>query len=417
MLLRTDVDRPMRMEVGHADGSLRLLFVKHDLGYPRSRGHDIRSYNMMRALAQLGHRVGLLTIEEPTSHAIEGLRLDWSGTLASVTAEAIPAPRLPRLQASFASYFGVSVEQMRRVAAAADAFGADAVIGMGPDIPPYLAATSAPRVWYVGDEWVSHYSSLVKPAQIGTWIHVKTAAVWGLYERAFSDTLHRIWVVSDREARHMRRWAGTNRVDALPNGVDADYFAPMSVAVRPRSAVFWGRLDFAPNLQALRWFCGEVWHTLRRRYPDAEFRIIGFNGGEEARALARVPGVSLSTDLPDLRGVVNEHAVVVMPFNSGGGVKNKLLEGASMGKPIVCSPLSCNGLRGQPAVIVADLSRDAWVTAISRLWDDDHERERLGKQAREWATREHSWTRTATDAVASLRPGLLAMTPSRPVRS
>jgi glycosyltransferase involved in cell wall biosynthesis len=386
--------------------SLRLLFVKHDLDYPRSRGHDIRGYNMMRALAQLGHRIGLLTVEQPSTRALEGLRLEWQATLAAMAPEPQPKIKLPYLQAGYASYFGVTKERMLAVAGAANQFAADAIIGMGPDMPPYMAATTVARVWYVGDEWVSHYSSLVKAGRMATWGNLKTAAVWGLYERVFAPALSRIWVVSDREARHMRRWAACDRVDALPNGVDSDYFAPMELSERPNTAVFWGRLDFAPNLQALQWFCGNVWPVLRRRYPNAEFRIIGFNAGPEVRALAQAPGVCLSPDLDDVRGMVGEHAVAVMPFNSGGGVKNKLLEAASMGKAVVCSPLSCNGLRGEPALVVAPFTGDSWVEAISRLWDDSDARARLGLRAREWAVREHSWTRTAEDALQALRPSL-----------
>ena len=72
-LLQTD--QPMMTDGSLQGARLRLLFAKHDLGYPRSRGHDIRAYNMMRALGQLGHRVGLLTVEEPSAQAIDGLRM------------------------------------------------------------------------------------------------------------------------------------------------------------------------------------------------------------------------------------------------------------------------------------------------------------------------------------------------------
>ena len=62
-------------------GALRLLFAKHDLSFPRLSGHDLRAYNMMRALAQLGYHIGLATVEEPSARASAGLRLDWQGTL------------------------------------------------------------------------------------------------------------------------------------------------------------------------------------------------------------------------------------------------------------------------------------------------------------------------------------------------
>jgi glycosyltransferase involved in cell wall biosynthesis len=382
---------------------LRLLFVAHDLAYPRSRGHDICGYNVMRALAQLGHHVGLLTIDEPSAKAIEGLRLAWRGTLPSVPYGTQPRPKLSRLQSVYASYFGVTEKRMLAVASASSLFDADAIIGTGPDIPPYLAATAAPRVWYVGDEWVSHYTSLVQLRRIDTWHNLKTAAVWGLYERAFAPALDRIWVVSDREARNMRRWAATDRVDSMPNGVDSDYFIPMGVPERPNSAVFWGRLDFAPNQQALDWFCREVWPELRRRVADAEFTIIGFNAGDDVHRLTTIAGVKVMPDVEDLRPVVAASQVVVMPFHSGGGIKNKLLEAASMAKPIICTSMACHGLRGNPPLTVVD-SASAWVDAVERVWRDSAALRQNGSAAREWVVREHSWIRTAQDALRTLIP-------------
>jgi glycosyltransferase involved in cell wall biosynthesis len=385
-------------------GALRLLFAKHDLSFPRLSGHDLRAYNMMRALAQLGHHIGLATVEEPSARAIAGLRLDWQGTLTDPAhGRFAGAPELTVLQARFASYFGVTRKQMIALGGIARRFQADAIIGMGPDIPPYLAAAGTiPCVWYVGDEWVSHYSSLFKPREVRTWRFLKSAAIWGLYERVFAQDLERIWVVSDREERQMRRWTSATHVDSLPNGVDSDYFAPMLSEERPNTAIFWGRLDFAPNLQALQWFCATVWPMLRQRFADAEFRIVGFHPGKEARQLAQLPGVVLSPDLEDLRPTVGQHAVVVMPFHSGGGIKNKLLEAASMGKAVVCTSMACGGLRGDPALIVAE-SPEEWVTAISDLWRDATARKSLGRRAREWTLREHSWGRTAQDAVRTLR--------------
>ena len=35
--------------------TLRLLFVKECLAWPRSSGHDVHTFHMMRALASLGH--------------------------------------------------------------------------------------------------------------------------------------------------------------------------------------------------------------------------------------------------------------------------------------------------------------------------------------------------------------------------
>ena len=41
---------------------MRFLFVKPRLAWPRSSGHDVHSYQMMRALARCGHSSGLATV-------------------------------------------------------------------------------------------------------------------------------------------------------------------------------------------------------------------------------------------------------------------------------------------------------------------------------------------------------------------
>ncbi len=383
---------------------LRLLFAKQQLAYPRAQGHDIHGFNMMRSFHELGHQVGLAAFESPSARAVEGLRLDYLTTLHERDVETLPpmAP-LTWVQRRFASYFGAADEDTRRLGAAVTDYRPDIVIGLGADILPYLVGSGAPRsVWYVADEWVLHYGSLARLKQPKTWGNLGTAAIWGLYERAFAGGLDRIWVVTEQDARSMRRWAGAERVDVLPNGVDSAYYTPQPVSERLRTAVFWGRLDFLPNLQALDWFCHKIWPLLHERFPDAAFRIIGFCADDRAHALTKVPGVVLTPDLPDLRGAVCEQAVVVMPFQSGGGIKNKLLEGASMGKAIVSTSVACQGLRGDPAVVVASRPQE-WVEAIARLWTDEGARRQLGADARAWVLREHSWRRTAEDAAASLR--------------
>jgi glycosyltransferase involved in cell wall biosynthesis len=200
----------------------------------------------------------------------------------------------------------------------------------------------------------------------------------------------------------MRWFGGMRRVDVLPNGVDHVRYAPSVVPWIPRSAVFWGRLDFGPNVQALRWFCRDIWPHVRRRVPSATFRVMGFSPGPEIAAATVGPGITLAADVVDLRPEVAKHAVVVLPFESGGGIKNKFLEAAAMGKAIVCTPRASEGLRGQPpAIVVSNL--EEWVHALAELWANEAQCRAMGAGARAWALREHSWNATARHAVARLR--------------
>ena len=121
------------------------------------------------------------------------------------------------------------------------------------------------------------------------------------------------------------------------------------------------------------------------------------------QALAGRDGIALIPDLPDLRDEIARHAVVVLPFVSGGGIKNKLLEAASLGRAIVGSATAMNGLNPpeQPPWVRAD-GESAWIRGILALWRDPEGRHRVGQQARDWVIQNHSWTMAAERALAGL---------------
>jgi polysaccharide biosynthesis protein PslH len=382
---------------------VRLLFVKDALAWPRSSGHDVHCYYMMRSLASMGHEVSLLTASEPALEAIAGLPLVLRRTFAQV-AETEDRPLcLSRSQERFRSYWGIDPARIRAVARTAEESRVEAVIVVGLNVLPYLGAVEGRlRVWYAADEWAWHHLSQIswRPA---TWRELKQAVVKGLYERAYGPLLDRIWVVTEQDRLAMRWVAGARPIDVIPNGVDGEYYSPRDVPQAERTCTFWGRLDFGPNIQALEWFCKRVWPLVRSQAPDARFTIYGFNPGSEVQALVGHDGVELAPDLPDLRTEVAGHQVVVLPFVSGGGIKNKLLEAASLGKAIVCSPQACGGLRvlqTPPFLKVRD-STD-WAQTIVALWADSEQRRNLGIEARRWVLEHHTWQMAARHAVAGL---------------
>lgn len=399
---------------------MKLLFVKESLAWPRSSGHDVHTFHMMRALAALGHGVGLLTAATPHPDAIAGLPLAWSGEFGSVehgstrsapppgTPRVGPAPRLTWLQEKFRGYWGIDPNRIRAVAEAADDMNADAVVVVGLNVLPYLGAVRGRlRVWYAADEWFWHHVSQVKLRDRRTWGEVKQGLLKGMYERAYGSLLDRAWVVTETD-RHAMRWvAGVRGVDLVPNGVDGEHFTPLDVPQGERTCTFWGRLDFGPNVQALEFFCRSVWPLVRREHPDAKFTVYGFSPTRPVLDLIGKDGIELVPDLPDLRAAVAQHQVVVLPFVSGGGIKNKLLEAAAMGKSIVCSPVALNGLR-KPTESRMVLARtpEQWAAGLRELWADPVRRATTGAATREWVLRHHSWQAAARTAQTGLERSL-----------
>lgn len=385
---------------------LRLLFVKESQGWPRACGHDVHGYHLMRALAARGHAVSLASVIEPTPTALNGLPLAGIYLLD----DGRPSGLLPlsQWQRRFTGYYGV---EERWGAALADLLRRerfDAVVVVARQLLPLLAAVRGPaRVWYAGDDAAWHHLSRVRPWDRRTWGELHPAGVNVLFARAFAGCFDRCWVVSPADRRAARVTTGRRAVDLIPNGVDADHYRPGAEPDLPASAVFWGRLDFGPNVDAIRWFLGCVWPTVRAAHPTASLSVFGFSPTEEVRALALAPGVELHPDLPDLRAEVGRRQAVVLPFVSGGGIKNKLLEAAALGMPIVCTRRALSGLNGRPPVRVAGSPRD-WAAALGEVWADPAVRRERGAKARRWVTECHTWEAAARAAEAGLARALRA---------
>jgi polysaccharide biosynthesis protein PslH len=380
---------------------MKLLFVKEELAWPRTSGHDVHTYYMMQAIRKLGHDVGMITRNPALSQATEGLDLCFSATFGSV-GDPSSEVRLNWLQERFRAYWGVEAADLAAVSSALKRFNPDVLVAVGLDGLPFVAAAGKARaVWYAADEWFLHHWSLMDLRRPSTWKEIKPALVKLLYERAYGSRMDRVWVVSEADRRSMRWAAGMRHVDVLPNGVDTEYFSPSGSATVPGSCVFWGRLDFEPNVQALDWFCRNVWPRVIEVRPGATFRVIGSSPVGEVLGLAKLPNVSLHVNVPDLRPLLQPMEVAIMPFVSGGGIKNKILEAASLQKPVVCTTRALGGLRDSPPFLAADSVTD-WLRALLGLWDDASIREQRGSAARMWAMQHHAWEATARSAMRAL---------------
>lgn len=380
----------------------RILFIANRLNWPRDSGTDVHGSQMMRAIAARGHEVSLATFAASPKEAVQGLGLT---DVFELKEEAGGTPELQeatRLQSRFERYWGTNRSKQHAIASLTHRENFDAVVVLGADaLPLFRGIRAKTRVWYAADDAALHHWSRLKLLERSTWKNVKLTAVHALYERAFAALVDRVWVVSDADRWAMRLATGLP-VDVIANGVDAEHFRPLPVREEiPDSCAFWGRLDFGPNEDAVAWFLQKCWPHVRASVPTATLSIFGFRPSPRVTALCHAPGVELIADLPDLRGEVCRRAVTVLPFVSGRGIKNKLLEAAAMGRPIACTPQALTGCRGIPPVR-CESNPKALASAIVDLFRDADSRTNLGTTARQWVTTQHSWNAAAAIAERSM---------------
>jgi glycosyltransferase involved in cell wall biosynthesis len=216
--------------------------------------------------------------------------------------------------------------------------------------------------------------------------------------RRFTSTAYRPFaatvLVSEQDAAVTRAADPALRVEVIPNGVDAEHFAPDGGAVEPATLLFTGVLRTPANEQAAVRLAERVLPAVRARVPGARLVLAGRAPSARVNALAALPGVELVADAPDLRPLLRSATVFACAMESGTGIKNKLLEAMACGAAAVATPLAAQGLsaRDGDELLVAD---GGFADAVVRVLEDPALRARLGTAARAYVEREHSWAAVA----------------------
>ncbi len=151
-------------------------------------------------------------------------------------------------------------------------------------------------------------------------------------------------------------------------------------------------MDYFPNQQAVLGFCGEVLPELQRRRPGTRFEIVGADPSNEIRELGRLPGVTVTGSVPDVRPYVTRAALTIAPLDIARGTQNKILESLAMGVPVVCSRQASGGVDAVPGEhLLACDSREELIEAILGILESPERRGRLAAAGRARVLSHHSW--------------------------
>jgi glycosyltransferase involved in cell wall biosynthesis len=215
------------------------------------------------------------------------------------------------------------------------------------------------------------------------------------YETRIYAEFDGVMLVSDADANYIleNRQLNKSSVFLLPLAVDADYFAPRERnSESGLSVVFAGNMFNYINEDAILWFFRDVWGGLKKQLPKLKLYVVGNDPSDRVRALAaKDSNVVVTGFLEDIRPPIWNATVFVSPLRMGTGVKNRILQAMAMGKAIIASPLTIEGIDVTDGVqvLVAE-SAGEWLERCLHLLRNGGERERLGREARKYVEENHS---------------------------
>ena len=378
---------------------MKILFVCHRLPYPPNRGGKIRPFNMIRHLSRQ-HSVTVASLAHTEQEAADAAKL--KDYCEEVIAEIVP-DSVRWLQAvkalltstpSSVAYFW-SDRLGRRITDKLHSTKFDLIFVHCAFVAQYVFDwQQGIRVLDFGDldsaKWAEYARTRAFPLSIGYAIEARKLR---RYETMMARRFQRCTVTTRGEMEEYQKLGADIPCTLMPNGVDTTFFRPIDKAENKHSViVFLGRMDYFPNIDAVRFFVRRIFPIIRRERPDTQFRIIGSNPTGGVRELAKVEGVSVTGYVPDVRPYLADATVSVAPLRIARGTQNKILESMAMGLPVVTTKQAAKGIEAVPGkhLLVADDAENfAW--RVLDILEAKNLHSELTKAGRQQVEAAHVW--------------------------
>lgn len=387
-----------------SDARPPILYLVHRIPYPPNKGDKVRSFNILRQLAQR-HRVFLGTFVDHPDDRVHVERLkEWCEDVCAIEL----SPRWKRIASlpallgsealSLPYYRDARLAEWVRATVNRERI-ARAVTFSGP-MAQYLEPLRLERT--VVDfcdvdsaKWTQYAAERPWPL---SWLYRREGARLLAFERAAARQADCSLFVTEAEAALFRRAApeAGDRVCVMQNGVDSTYFSPDVGFASPYSPggpvlLFTGAMDYWPNIDAVSWFAKEILPLVRSRIGEVRFWIVGMNPAPAVLELAG-EAVTVTGTVPDVRPYLAHADVVVAPLRIARGIQNKVLEAMAMARPVVLSAAPAVGLAaedGRDCVVAEDA--EAFAEGVVGLLADASGRQDMGRAARECVLKHYSW--------------------------
>ena len=205
------------------------------------------------------------------------------------------------------------------------------------------------------------------------------------YELRVLPHLDRIQVCSRDNAEYLASFlpALKGRIDdGYRAGIDTSAYQFNADGREPLTLLFLGSFRHLPNREALDWFVGRAFPTVRAKEPRIRLIVIG-SDPPPRHSLPDDASIELAGFVEDVREPLARYAIFVCPILSGSGVRVKLLEAFAAGIPVVSTHLGAEGLAAVDGEVCALADEpEAFAQKILDLLENPTEAEAMTRRAR-----------------------------------
>ncbi|MFH1612322.1 MAG: glycosyltransferase family 4 protein [bacterium] len=379
---------------------MTILFFTSELPYPLITGSKIKTFNLIKNLSSK-HKIILLSFASEKEKDVIVYLKKWCIDVKIILIPLIKINLIYRI----IRFISFSPEVIRKYMSKEaketflnilnnykiDLIHFDAIY-----VSNYIKyAKNIPTVLHQNNIESLNYLSVIKKRKISKLKKIRLFFEYYKYKKYEFNICKKFnccLMVSLEEKEILKKNCSKVKTDLLLNGVDSDYFKPMETKIEPFSLVFTGTMYYEPNIDAMEYFCQNIFPLLKEKIPLVKLYIVGQKPPQKIINFGKDENIIVTGFVEDIREYIAQSCIYIVPVRTGGGTKTKILEAWSMEKPIISTLFGAMGLNyiSNENIIIADTSLE-FVDKIIMLFENENMRIELGKKGRETIEKKYDY--------------------------
>ncbi len=381
---------------------MKILMLTPYLPYPLLSGGQIRTYNLLKKMADK-HEITLFALiknEEEKQYIKELEQYCYKVRVFKRSSKPFTLRNIVRTAVSPYPFLVIRNHVSSVIAAVQEELASekyDLIHAETFYMMPHLLETAVPvllveqTIEYLGYESFAETTrhQWLRPLLN---IDIKKIKYW---EKYYWEHCDRLVTMSEDDKEFIAAQIGSRTpIDVVANGVDTAWFSEQKFARRREPTLLSvGTFKWLPNVEAVRFLVQKVWPLIKQKRKDAKLWVVGnAPTAEILRLAAQDPQIEVSGRIADIREAFGGAHVLLAPVFSGKGTRYKILEAMASGTPIIATSTAVEGLgvRQRHEVIIADTAETMASEAL-QLLDDERLQKKLSVNGRAFVKSHYDW--------------------------
>jgi len=202
------------------------------------------------------------------------------------------------------------------------------------------------------------------------------------YEYEVLNKFDAIATITELDSVVYKKMGCTLPIIHIPFGIDLQKYKIDTTHLQKPSVFHIGAMDWRPNADGINWFLKSIWTKILEKNFSVKLYLAGRNMPDWLLQL-KMNNVVVEGEVADSHQFINSKSIMIVPLNSGGGMRVKIIEGMAFGKTIISTAVGAEGIEYEDKknILIAN-TEDEFAEAILNCVNNQEFADSIGKNAR-----------------------------------